>query len=202
MPAWPARRTPRTGMPSNVLVLPEAVEAGLKLQGNFETGALPTLTAPGELGPAYRAFDPSGGDQLKKNLNMTLPPQRFEDRRRLLAELDGLRRQMDRTGVMEGMDRFQQQAFDVIARGVGEAFDLSKEDPQDHRQVRHQQAVQARGHHEMVRHAAFHQPAGQADAAGPAAVRGGLRLRHRLRLRLGHARQRQQPQEAWPTFLP
>ena len=30
---------------------------------------------------------------------------------------------------MEGMDRFQQQAFDVITRGVGEAFDLSKEDP-------------------------------------------------------------------------
>src|SRR5262249_23757293 len=40
----------RTGMPTNVLVLPEAVQPGLKLQGNFETGALPTLTSPGELG--------------------------------------------------------------------------------------------------------------------------------------------------------
>jgi hypothetical protein len=119
---------PSTGLPTNVLVLPEAVEAGLKLQGNFETGALPTLTAPGELGPAYRAFDPSGGDQLKKNFKMTLPRERFEDRRHLLAELDGLRRQVDKSGVMEGMDRFQQQAFDVIARGVGEAFNLAKED--------------------------------------------------------------------------
>src|SRR5262249_30764642 len=52
---------PRTGVPTNTLVLPEAVEPGLKLKGNFETGALPTLTSPGELGPAFAAFDPSGG---------------------------------------------------------------------------------------------------------------------------------------------
>lgn len=120
---------PRTGLPSNVLLLPEAVEAGLKLQGNFETGALPTLTAPGDLGPNYAAFNPSGGAQLKKNFQMTLSPERFEDRRRLLTELDALRREVDRTGVMEGVDRYQQQAFDVITRGVGAAFDLSKEDP-------------------------------------------------------------------------
>src|SRR5439155_12970506 len=49
---------PRTGFPTNVLVLPEAVEAGLKLGGNFETGALPTLTNPGDIGPSYAAFDP------------------------------------------------------------------------------------------------------------------------------------------------
>jgi hypothetical protein len=120
---------PSTGLPSNVLVLPEAVEPGLKLQGNFETGALPTLTAPGDLGPSYAAFNPSGGEQLKKNFKMTLPTERFENRRRLLAELDTLRRQVDRSGIMAGVDRYQQQAFDVITRGVGEAFDLSKEDP-------------------------------------------------------------------------
>jgi hypothetical protein len=120
---------PRTGLPNNVLVLPEAVQTDLKLQGNFETGALPTLTAAGELGPSYAAFNPSGGEQLKKNFTMTLPPERFDDRRRLLGELDDLRRQVDRTGVMEGIDRYQQQAYDVITRGVGQAFDLSKEDP-------------------------------------------------------------------------
>ena len=42
---------PRTGIPTNVLVLPEAVQPGLKLGSNFETGALPTLTSPGDLGP-------------------------------------------------------------------------------------------------------------------------------------------------------
>jgi hypothetical protein len=119
----------RTGLPTNVLVLPEAVQPGLKLQGNFETGALPTLTTPGELGSAYGAFDPSGGSQLLKDLKLTIPAGRLEDRRALLAKFDTLRRDLDRTGVMEGADRFHQQAFDVISRGVAEAFDLSREDP-------------------------------------------------------------------------
>lgn len=121
--------TGATGIPTNCLVLPEAVEPGLKLQGNFETGALPTLTSPGELGPTYAAFDPSGGQELRKNLQLKIPTERFEDRRKLLAGFDTLRRDLDATGGMEGADRFQQQAFDVIARGVGEAFDVTKEDP-------------------------------------------------------------------------
>src|SRR5262249_21270545 len=120
---------PSTGMPRNVLVLPEAVQPGLKLQGNFETGALPTLTTPGELGSPYGAFDPSGGSQVLKNLKLSIPASRFEDRRRLLASFDTLRREIDRSGTMEGLDRFKQQAFDVVTRGVAQAFDLSKEDP-------------------------------------------------------------------------
>jgi hypothetical protein len=120
---------PETSVPTNALILPEAVEPGLKLQGNFETGALPTLTSPGSLGPSFAAFDPSGGDQLKKNFQLKLPQERFDDRRQLLYELDTIKRDADVTGAIGGLDRFQQQAFDVITRGVGEAFDLSKEDP-------------------------------------------------------------------------
>jgi hypothetical protein len=120
---------PRTGMPSNVLVLPEAVQPGLKLQGNFETGAIPTLTAPGELGSAYGAFDPSGGSQLLKNLKLTVSSDRLDDRRALLSKFDNMRRDLDKSGALDGADRFQQQAFDVITRGVAKAFDLSKEDP-------------------------------------------------------------------------
>ena len=40
----------------------------------------PTLTSPGELGPSFGAFDPSGGDQLKKNFQMSIAPDRFDDR--------------------------------------------------------------------------------------------------------------------------
>jgi uncharacterized protein (DUF1501 family) len=120
---------PQTGIPTNCLVLPEAVESGLKLKGNFETGALPSLTSPGELGPSYGAFDPSGGEVLKKNFLLKIPQERFDERRQLLAELDTVKRQVDSNGLMDGMDRFQQQAFDAISRGVAEAFDLSKEDP-------------------------------------------------------------------------
>lgn len=120
---------PKTGMPRNCLVLPEAVEAGLKLGGNFETGALPTLTSPGELGQSFGAFDPSGGETLKKNFQLKITQDRLDDRRRLLADLDKVRRNVDSSGLMDGLDRFQQQAFDAITRGVAEAFDLTKEDP-------------------------------------------------------------------------
>jgi uncharacterized protein (DUF1501 family) len=120
---------PRTGMPANILVLPEAVQDGLTLGRNFETDALPTLTPTGELGPTYSAFNPAGGGQLKDDLELRVETGRFSDRRRLLASLDQFRRQADRTAVLEGANHFQQQAFDVITRGVAEAFDLSKEDP-------------------------------------------------------------------------
>jgi hypothetical protein len=120
---------PRTGMPNNILVLPEAVQRGLRLQGNFETGALPTLTAPGELGVNYRAFDPSGASEIQRNMEMRIAPERLQDRRYLLDAFDRQRPEIDSNGAMAGADRFQQQAFDVISRGVAQAFDLTREDP-------------------------------------------------------------------------
>jgi uncharacterized protein (DUF1501 family) len=120
---------PQTGMPSNILVLPEAVQPGLRLQSNFETGALPTLTSPGDLGVNYRAFDPSAGSGTRQNMEMRIAQDRFDDRRSLLQQFDTLRRDVDNRGVMATSDRFQQQAFDVISRGVAEAFDLKREDP-------------------------------------------------------------------------
>src|SRR5262249_29550716 len=120
---------PASGMPRNVLVLPEAIDPKIKLGKNFETGALPTLTTPGNLGPAYASFDPSGGGQLKQNLELKLPRERFDDRRALLKQLDTFKRQVDKTRALDGVDVFQQQAFEVITRGIADAFDLSKEDP-------------------------------------------------------------------------
>lgn len=119
---------PRTGMPANILLLPEAVSDGLKLEKNFETDALPTLTQPGDLGSAYAAFNPAGGGQLKEDLELRLGAERLTDRRQLLAGLDQLKRRADKSRLLDGTDRFQQQAFEVITRGVAEAFDLSKED--------------------------------------------------------------------------
>jgi hypothetical protein len=119
----------RTGVPTNVLVLPEAIQPGLKLGSNFETGALPTLTTPGDLGPSYGAFDPSSGGEFKRTMTMQIPADRFDDRRQLLGQLDALRRQADASGALGSLDRFQQQAFDLVTRGVVDAFDISKEDP-------------------------------------------------------------------------
>jgi hypothetical protein len=120
---------PASGIPRNVLVLPEAVKDGLKLKGNFETGALPTLTAPGEFGPNYDAFNPAGGGSLRKDMEIKVTPERLDDRRNLLGQLDGIQRRLDATRQLDGADKYQQQAFDVILGGVSKAFDLSKEDP-------------------------------------------------------------------------
>ena len=120
---------PETGLPTNVLVLPEAVQDGLKLESNFETGALPTLTQPGALGDTYRAFNPSGGGELKQDMELRLSASRMVDRRELLRGLDSLRFSADVTRVAESLSFYQQQAFDVITRGVASAFDLSLESP-------------------------------------------------------------------------
>jgi hypothetical protein len=120
---------PDTGMPNNVLVLPEAVQPGLRMQSNFETGALPTLTSPGDLGANYRAFDPSAGSATRQNMELRIAQDRFDDRRSLLQQFDSLRYDLDARGTLASADRFQQQAFDVISRGVAEAFDLTREDP-------------------------------------------------------------------------
>jgi uncharacterized protein (DUF1501 family) len=120
---------PKTGMPRNAHVLPESVQPGLKLGSNFETGALPTVVTAGDLGPAYAAFNTAGGGNLNRDMQLAIPAHRFDDRRSLLKQLDTLRRHVDATGAMDGTDRFQQQAYDVITGGVADAFDLSKEDP-------------------------------------------------------------------------
>lgn len=121
---------PVTGAPLHTLLLPEAVGGDdFKIGRNFETGHLPGLTQPGSLGSNYQAFSPSGDGPLKKNMQLALPAERFSDRRNLLQQLDQMRRAIDSDGQIDGLDRLQQQAYEVITGGVAEAFDLSKEDP-------------------------------------------------------------------------
>jgi len=120
---------PLSGIPTNTLVLPEAINPEIKLGRNFETGALPTLTQGGQLGKSFEAFNPIGGGELKKNMELRLSAERFGDRRELLGSLDQIRRDIDTQGLLEFTDEYQQQAFDVIANGAAKAFDLSQEDP-------------------------------------------------------------------------
>ena len=116
-------------IPNNTLILPEAIDPNLKLGSNFESQALPTVAAPGKLGAPAGAFNPSGGGTLREDMDLKIDPDRFTDRRTLLSKLDALRRQVDDSGLLEGADRIQQQAFDVLTAGIGKAFDLSDEDP-------------------------------------------------------------------------
>ncbi len=115
---------PVTGMASNVALFPRAVDPRAQPAqtqfGNF--------LATGPLGASYAPFDPAGGGTLLQNMQLRIPRDRLEERRRLLAQLDRLRRDVDGSGTAEAMDRFQGQAFDTVVRGVAEAFDLRRED--------------------------------------------------------------------------
>jgi len=116
---------PRTGMPLNAALYPRAVDSetmpAIKQFGDFES--------TGGLGAAYTPFVPGGDGSLQEAMKLSIPRDRLDDRKTLLATLDRIKRAADSEGQLDGLDRFQQQAFETIVGGVAEAFDLSKEDP-------------------------------------------------------------------------
>ena len=116
---------PETGIPTNIALFPRALEPS-RLPPVLQFG---NFMATGSLGSAMQPFVPGGGGDLQKNLELTLPRDRLDDRRLLLGSLDRIRREADATGMLAGMDRFQEQAFTAIVNGAAQAFDLSQEDP-------------------------------------------------------------------------
>lgn len=82
----------------------------------------------GFLGTSYTAFKPDGPGMDNMKLN-DISLDRLQDRRNLLQKLDNMRRDIDKTGTMAGMDAFGQKAFDVLTSSkLLDALDLSKED--------------------------------------------------------------------------
>jgi hypothetical protein len=118
------RNHPETGLPTNVLLFPRAVDPGTQ-PGTMNFGR---FNATGGLGAACAPFDPSGGGQLQNDLRLSVPMERLEDRRRLLAELDRVRFGLAERGVLDSMDRVREQAHRTVLGGVADAFDLKKED--------------------------------------------------------------------------
>ena len=84
---------------------------------------------PGFLGVGHAPFKPSGAGKDDMVLNgVTL--DRLADRRSLLSQFDQFRREVDSSGMMEGMDAFNEQAFGVLTSGrLLEALDIEKENP-------------------------------------------------------------------------
>ena len=116
---------PETGMPRNIwlhpqAVNPEATDPIMKL-GRFD------VTGP--LGPAFAPFQPSGKGDFRADMQLTVNPARLDDRQALLSGLDQFRRTVESGRATGGLDKFQSQAFETLAGGVSEAFDISKEDP-------------------------------------------------------------------------
>jgi uncharacterized protein (DUF1501 family) len=85
---------------------------------------------PGFLGVAHRAFSPN--DQGIQNLRLPggVNQSRVDERKSLLSRFDDVRRDLDASGTMTGLDTFTARAFDMVASGqVRKALDLKHEDP-------------------------------------------------------------------------
>src|SRR5262249_52511370 len=68
---------------------------------------------PGYLGLAHAPFTPNGANLATMTLRgMTL--ERLGERRALLQSFDGLRRDIDATGALEGQDSFTRRAFEIL----------------------------------------------------------------------------------------
>jgi len=111
---------PKTGVPTNTVIVPEAIRPDLKLNnptGPFQLDyVLKNYVPAGGVGRAYDAFLPMGADSLLKNLQLQMRQADFDDRKSLLGKLDGFKRTLDRTGEAAGIDAFQRQAADVLVR--------------------------------------------------------------------------------------
>src|SRR4051794_19577953 len=87
-------------------------------------------TEPGYLGVAHRPFTPYGPGEADLRLPGGVDVKRQENRKDLLSAFDKVRREIDATGTMKGMDSFTTRAFDMVASGtVRKALDQTREEP-------------------------------------------------------------------------
>jgi hypothetical protein len=112
-----------------------------KLQGGVDRSIPPYMSlcytcthgpynepGPGFLGTSYAPFRPMGpsrNDMVLKGLSV----ERFGDRKQLYQSFDTIRRNIDSSGMMQGLDTFSEQAFGLLTSSkLADALDLSKED--------------------------------------------------------------------------
>ena len=98
-------------------------------------GQRPGYNSGAYLGPTYNPFETGGDPNAKKFTvkNLSLPKNvsvdRIGERRELLAGLDQLRRDADNSGLLDGIDKFSSEAFELLTgEAARKAFDLSQED--------------------------------------------------------------------------
>ena len=113
-----------------------------KVQGPFTPSSPPYVSlcytcthgpynepGPGFLGMSHSPFKPLGETRSDMILNgVTL--DRLSDRKSLLKGFDGIRRDIDQSSMMIGLDAFTEQAMGLLTSSkLAEALDLSQEDP-------------------------------------------------------------------------
>ena len=127
---WPAAGAwvSRLGGSSNQAVPPNL--ALMYQTGNRTWGEPGTA---GFLGPMHNPFNLVGRKAREKSDNMVLQGitlERLQDREQLRSSLDQYRRDVDATAKMKSIDANVQQALGILTDSkLGDALDLSKEDP-------------------------------------------------------------------------
>ncbi|MDA1012818.1 MAG: DUF1501 domain-containing protein [Planctomycetota bacterium] len=102
---------------------------------NNQVTGMPTYVRLGSIssdGPAFlgKAFAPFGSNaEAKQNMTLRTEVERIGDRRSLLNDFDRFKRASDASGLMDGLDAFEKQAFNLVLGQAPKAFDLSQEDP-------------------------------------------------------------------------
>jgi hypothetical protein len=82
---------------------------------------------PGFLGTSHAPFRPMGPSRDDMTLR-GVSVSRLAERKALLASFDDMRRDLDRTGTLDGADHFTRQAFGLLTSSrLADALDLSKE---------------------------------------------------------------------------
>jgi hypothetical protein len=100
---------PSTGLPTYV-----------RIGGTYGDG-------PAWLGQPYAPFE-SGGN-ARRNMDLKVQLDRLSDRRALLKTFDKLDRGLDHSGLLQGLDSFEGQAFDLVMSRAREVFDVNREEP-------------------------------------------------------------------------
>ena len=84
---------------------------------------------PGFLGPGHAPFQPNKGAGKEDMVLNGITLDRLADRKALLASFDTFRRDIDSSGMMDGLDAFNQQAFGILTSSkLLDALDVEKED--------------------------------------------------------------------------
>ncbi|MFM9963042.1 MAG: DUF1501 domain-containing protein [Planctomycetaceae bacterium] len=123
---WPS-------MGSNVSKLQGAVDPAVPpfvgLAPKMITSTWADPGQPGFLGPSHAPFLPNAEGKKDMVLN-GVDADRFGTRKSLLKSFDTLRRDVDASGMLKGMDKFTEQAFGILTSSkLAEAIDLEREAP-------------------------------------------------------------------------
>ncbi len=143
------RNEPAGGWPSMGAVLGKF--CGQSEQGMPSGVALSnSRSGGGFLGAAYQPFLPNGKGKADMTMKRGLDAARLDDRKGLLARFDQMRREADHSGLMEGLDEFNQMAFEVVTSSrLINALDPNTADASERK--RYHEGVNSRYHRDLDR---------------------------------------------------